>query len=292
MATIDIGKISFVNKGTWSNSTAYTERDVVQYTDNGVLSSYVAVASSTNQAPSSSGTANSSYWAFLAKGGSDGAAGAAGDSFNLSNNQIPFKNNSGSLTGLSIGTAGQILTVNSGANGYQFADAGGGGYTWSSPVTVSTSTYVQEFTGISSNAKAIVILGADVSSPSSGGWRQYWHLGHSGGYNTGNNYGTTNQYSSNNNFYSDPPSSFNHISGVTSSYYTGNYSGHFSCWQVSATSNTWAWHMDWRSSSAQYYVVSGGTVDVGGTLTKIRLHNNDTNQNFSQGVMRIGVMEG
>ena len=121
MATIDLGKISFVNKGTWSSSTAYTEKDVVQYTDNGILSSYVAVAGSTNQVPSTSGTANSSYWNYLAKGGSDG------DSFGLSNNQIPFKNNSGTLSGLSIGTAGQVLTVNSGANGYQFSTPAAGG---------------------------------------------------------------------------------------------------------------------------------------------------------------------
>ena len=78
MATIDLGKISFVDKGTWSNSTAYTERDVVQYTDSGILSSYVAVASSTNQAPSSSGTANSSYWSYLAKGGANGSNGTNG----------------------------------------------------------------------------------------------------------------------------------------------------------------------------------------------------------------------
>ncbi len=119
MATIDLGKISFVNKGTWSSSTAYTERDVVQYTDNGILSSYVAVANSTNQVPSTSGTVNSSNWNFLAKGG------ASGDSFGLSNNQIPLKDNSGNLGGLSIGTAGQVLKVNSNANGYEFGAAGG-----------------------------------------------------------------------------------------------------------------------------------------------------------------------
>lgn len=129
MATIDLGKISFVNKGTWSSSTAYTEKDVVQYTDNGILSSYVAVAGSTNQAPSTSGTANSSYWNYLAKGGAQGAAGSGGDSFNLSNNQIALKDAGGNLGGLSIGTAGQVLTVNSGASGYEFAtpSSGGGG---------------------------------------------------------------------------------------------------------------------------------------------------------------------
>ena len=56
MATINLGRIKPVNKGTWSNSTAYAIDDFVQYTDNGVLSTYIAVATSTNQTPSTSGT--------------------------------------------------------------------------------------------------------------------------------------------------------------------------------------------------------------------------------------------
>ena len=136
-----------------------------------------------------------------------------------------------------------------------------------------------------------MIIGADVSSPSSGGYRQHFHFGHSGGYNTGQNYGTTNEYSSGNSQYSDPPTSFNHLDGVTTSYSSANYSGHFACWQVNSSTNTWAWFLDWRGSSAQYYTQSGGTIDVGGTLTKIRLQNQNTGNNFTQGVMRIGVME-
>ena len=42
MATVDLGKISFVNKGTYDASTTYEERDVVQFTD-GALSSYVYI---------------------------------------------------------------------------------------------------------------------------------------------------------------------------------------------------------------------------------------------------------
>ena len=68
MATIDIGKISFTQKGTWSSATSYTAKDVVQHLDNGELSSYVAVASSTNQAPSTNGTVNTSYWNLMARG--------------------------------------------------------------------------------------------------------------------------------------------------------------------------------------------------------------------------------
>ena len=73
MATIDIGKIAFTQKGTWSNAIAYTSKDVVQYTDNGETSSYVAVASSTNQAPATNGTINTTYWNIFAKGSSIGS---------------------------------------------------------------------------------------------------------------------------------------------------------------------------------------------------------------------------
>jgi len=70
MATVDLGKISFTQKGTWGSGTAYVAKDVVQYTDDSETSSYVAVASSTGQAPATNGTINTSYWALFAKGAS------------------------------------------------------------------------------------------------------------------------------------------------------------------------------------------------------------------------------
>ena len=61
------------------------------------------------------------YMSKMAKGGKYMAkGGVAGNDFGLSNNQIAVKDNSGTLTGVSIGTAGQALKVNSGANGYEF----------------------------------------------------------------------------------------------------------------------------------------------------------------------------
>ena len=68
MATIDLGKIKMTNRGTWSSATAYVVDDIVQYTDGGTLSTFLAVANSTNQAPASGGTENSSFWKFMAKG--------------------------------------------------------------------------------------------------------------------------------------------------------------------------------------------------------------------------------
>jgi len=56
-----------------------------------------------------------------------GTATNFGDSFGLSNNSIALKDAGGNLGGLSIGTAGQVLTVNSGATGFEFATPASGG---------------------------------------------------------------------------------------------------------------------------------------------------------------------
>ncbi len=116
MATINLGRIKPVNKGVWSNSTAYAVDDFVQYTDNGITSTYIAIATSTNQAPSTSGTENSTYWKFMAKGVADSLAG-------ISNNKIIYKDNSGAIQGLTYGSTGEALKV-TGANTLGFGSAG------------------------------------------------------------------------------------------------------------------------------------------------------------------------
>ena len=88
MATIDIGKIKPVFKGAYNNSTAYVLDDIVYY--NG--SSYVAKQSTTGNVPT-----NGTYWEVLASG-----SGGIWDA------------------NLSIGTAGQIVKVNSGASALEF----------------------------------------------------------------------------------------------------------------------------------------------------------------------------
>ena len=70
MATVNLGKIKLVNRGTWSSSTTYTADDIVQYTDTGnnILSTYICVVSSSQgHVPSASGTAHAS-WNFLVHG--------------------------------------------------------------------------------------------------------------------------------------------------------------------------------------------------------------------------------
>ena len=70
MATIDLGKIKQVWRGTYNNGTAYVVDDLVAYTDSNILSTYICVANSTGNAPSSSGTAHAS-WNYVSKGVAD-----------------------------------------------------------------------------------------------------------------------------------------------------------------------------------------------------------------------------
>ena len=67
MATIDLGKIKLVWRGTYNNSTAYVVDDLVAFTDTGVLSTYICVANSTGNNPSSGGTAHAS-WNYVSQG--------------------------------------------------------------------------------------------------------------------------------------------------------------------------------------------------------------------------------
>ena len=101
MATIDLGKIKQVWRGTYNNSTAYTVDDLVEYTDSGITSTYICVANSTGNAPSSSGTAHAS-WNYVSKGVADPIPTQSG-------NSGKFLKTDGSS--LSFDTAGKILQI-------------------------------------------------------------------------------------------------------------------------------------------------------------------------------------
>jgi len=116
MATVNLGKIKLKWRGTWSSGGSYTVDDVVEYTDGSVTSSFIAVASSSNQAPSSGGTVNTTYWNLAAKGQASSPTTTQGD--------IIVRGASADQR-LAIGTAGQALKVNSSANGLEYGSAAG-----------------------------------------------------------------------------------------------------------------------------------------------------------------------
>ena len=115
MATIDLGKIKFNWRGTYAGGTAYVPDDVVYYMDGSVGSSYMCVANTTGNAPSSGGTVHAS-WEYLAKGQAVSPTTTQGDL---------IVRGSSADERLAIGAAGKVLTVNSSANGFEFADGGG-----------------------------------------------------------------------------------------------------------------------------------------------------------------------
>ena len=78
MATIDLGKIKFNWRGTYAGGTAYVPDDVVYYEDGSVGSSYMCVANTTGNAPSSGGTLHAS-WQYLAKGQATSPTTTQGD---------------------------------------------------------------------------------------------------------------------------------------------------------------------------------------------------------------------
>ena len=104
MATIDLGKIKMVWRGTYAGGTAYVPDDVVEYTDTSITSTYICTAASTGNAPSSGGTAHGS-WAYMAKGVAGTPTTTRGD--------IIYRGASADQR-LAKGTAGKVLTM--GAN--------------------------------------------------------------------------------------------------------------------------------------------------------------------------------
>ena len=107
MATIDLGKIKFNWRGTYAGGTAYVPDDVVYYMDGSVGSSYICVAATTGNSPSSGGSLHGS-WNYMAKGQATSPTTTHGD--------IIFRGASADQR-LAAGTSGQYLkTLGSGQN--------------------------------------------------------------------------------------------------------------------------------------------------------------------------------
>ena len=138
MATIELGKIKQVFRGTYNNATAYVPDDLVVFTDGSVTSTYICTTASTGNNPSSGGTAHAN-WAFVAKGQASSPTTTQGD--------LIVRGASADAR-LAIGTAGQVLKVNSGANGLEYGVGGGLIQTVSTAKTNTFSTNSTSYTDI------------------------------------------------------------------------------------------------------------------------------------------------
>lgn len=113
MATVNLGRIKPVFRGAYNNSTAYVIDDIVTSGNE----TFIAIAATQGNA-----TSDASKWTKLAAKGVDGTD--IGTTL-TTQGDILFRDGSG-LQRLAIGTAGQILKVNSGATALEYgADEGG-----------------------------------------------------------------------------------------------------------------------------------------------------------------------
>ena len=107
MATVNLGSIKFNWQGAYDNATAYAVDDVVSSGGN----SYVCIAATTGNTPP-----NATYWELMAQAGTDGTDLT---STLTTQGDIVYRDGSG-LQRLPIGTANQILQVNSGATALEY----------------------------------------------------------------------------------------------------------------------------------------------------------------------------
>ena len=129
MATVNLGSIKFKWKGTYSGATAYTIDDVVEY--NG--SSYICVSNSTGNLPT-----NATYFEQMSSAGTNGTDGTDLGTTLTTQGDIVYRDGSG-LQRLPIGTANQILQVNSGATALEYTAKPEGGLVHLNTTDVSSA---------------------------------------------------------------------------------------------------------------------------------------------------------
>ena len=171
MATVNIGNLSFTHKGDYASGTTYAKNDVVYYSTNG--NAYIAKQATTGNAPTST-----AHWDVFAAG--------SGGIWNA---------------GLSLGSAGQFVKVNSGANALEFGDVAAAAVlkteTFSSTSRNSyggSGSYQTvmngNFTKQSASSKITTIVNLHCWGESSGGGINQFNLGTSS-VEVGGHYGRT-----------------------------------------------------------------------------------------------------
>ena len=226
MATIDLGKIKQVFRGTYNNATAYVPDDLVVFTDNNITSTYICTTASTGNNPSSGGTAHAN-WAFIAKGVTDPIPSQSGQSGK-------FLTTNGSA--LSFGTVADPRTV-------------------SAEVDTSTGSQYYAFTGIDTSIKRFDLIFRSYSN--SGGHEIEIQLGNASGYKTSG-------YNCGAGYWRDTASNKEHITGsfktsglAGSSYFT---TGKFECTKIESR-----WFCDalmYTTAAGDHVFYTCGYVDI------------------------------
>jgi len=148
MATVNIGNLTFTHKGDYASGTAYVKNDVVYYSTNG--NAYIAKQSTTGNAPT-----NTTYWNQFAQG--------SGGIWNA---------------GLSLGSAGQVVKVNSGASALEFGTVSSDFVLLSTDtITSSTANVTRDVFSSTYDSYKVIISGIRPVSSGSSGLYFRWRRG-------------------------------------------------------------------------------------------------------------------
>ncbi len=113
--TINNSQLKTTWRGAYNNGTTYNTNDMVLYSGSAWI--YRNATSASGNAPGSSSLDSTAYWYRVTKGSDLGALTLAAGSL--------IKHDGTNFVAQSIGTAGQILKVNSGASDLEFGIGGG-----------------------------------------------------------------------------------------------------------------------------------------------------------------------
>ncbi|MAR44332.1 MAG: hypothetical protein CMC48_09740 [Flavobacteriaceae bacterium] len=163
MATINLGRIKPVFRGAYNGATAYVVDDIVTHGDE----TFICILASTGNA-----TSNATYWTKLAAKGTDGTdVGAT----LTTQGDVLYRDGSG-LQRLAIGTAGQVLQVNSGATAPEYGTVSSDFVKIASHTFSSPASYV-DFQGcFTSTYKHYELRYTDLISTDSGVWPEVGYL--------------------------------------------------------------------------------------------------------------------
>ena len=273
MATIDLGKIKLVWRGTYAGGTAYTVDDVVQHTDSGLTSSFICTTNSTGNAPSTGGSVHSS-WAYLAKGG---VAGTDVGTTLTTQGDILYRDGSG-LQRLAKGTAGKVLQMNTAANAPEWGTVSSDYVKIHSSQSSSSSSGYHDYVHFSDTYQHYMVTYADDGTAS--GTSHFIRVGN-GSIDTGSNYRWQATYASNSSTGSHGSTSDSQWrvgwSGDGSGYVNNNITYFLNCRDSSQPTTIFSRRWCKDHGSTWLNITMGGQHDVNGVVDRFRIYNNSGN---------------
>lgn len=276
----DVAKIEW--QGAWSGATTYNISDAVE--DGGT--SYICTADHTNQQPP-----NASFWDVLAEKGVDGAGSGTVTSIvtgiGLTGGPIVTTGTiSADIASQAQAEAGidttTLMTPERSAQA--IAALGGGGVTLG--VTVAASGTSVDFTGVSANAKVIVVSFDGISE--TGSSRIIVQLGDSGGVETSGYVGALSILQGGTTVSNTLSTGFEIDNGGGSGK---AFYGAMILTLMDAATNTWSCSsVTGRTDTAQSNM-TGGTKSLTATLDQVRITTSGGTNTFDAGNLNIAVME-